>query len=336
MQWSKQVTVGAIQEQQGAQTNMTPYDPVAVTDGVTTSQVLGKPVSVFALDASAFDPSTGINSDPALDYLTKSARFGNYNMPRPFFTSGSNASWSNGQLSALHDGEVPVVSQKIGAGANYSALLSFFNAMPAHLPQMWWCYHHEPRNTGDVTPQQYRAAWVVAWNARAASVNAARIGLVKILMSYQMRFNGQVWSDYFIHPAGEGPPDLYCCDVAGVDAYNESWTPEAKANGGYEPPIRSCLAAKTISDATGLPFALTEFGAMRYTDDSAGIAAQLAWDQGAYEWCIDNGGLWAGLWCDNDPSWKWPQRDPGTDPVSTWVAARLLASKGTVIPIPTR
>lgn len=290
----------------------------------TVSYSITAPVStVVALDGSAFDPDTGLVSPThAQDYINKTTRYGGfYNMPRPFFGPTNALDWASAAVACLKAGEVPVISRKIpAAGLTRAELETFINSVPDKFPTVFLCLHHEPRTSKpDVTPALYKQMYELLADVLSKSAKRSKFKVVKILMSYQLRFGGQNWRDFVVHADGK-----FYCDVFGLDAYNESWTPAAKANGGYEPAADSHKPAWDIKAATGLPVAITECGATRLAGDDG--TKQLKWFQDSLALAQANGALWWAPWADNADAWVYPDTD--NDIVTNWLKPKIIASQG--------
>jgi hypothetical protein len=301
-------------------------------DSKTVSYTVTEPVSTIAvLDGSAFEPVSGlVNPTHRQDYTNKTGKYGGfYNMPRPFFEKTRTLAWSYEAVACLKDEEIPVISKKIPDNlvAFRAELTAFVNSCPAlpRFKKVLFCLHHEPRMSGDVSNVNYRLAYEILAEVLAASPNKDRFLVVKILMSYQLRYAQPVkqnWRDYVIHADGN-----YYCDIFGLDAYSEDWTPAAIANNGYEPAALSHAPAWEVKAATGLPVAITECGAKRQTTDTNG-ARQLQWFKDSLAISEANGALWWGPWADNHPSW-WPYaNNTATDPVGQWLKPRIVADHG--------
>jgi hypothetical protein len=180
-------------------------------------------------------------------------------LPKPW---PGNAGYGNGQAVVVSFKATPA---QVNSGALDATLANWFETAPRDR-DVYWSYYHEPEDNieaGDFTAADYRAAWqrISAISHRAQN---PRLHATLILMCYTLsKSSGRSFADYY---AG-----VNYIDVLGWDCYNQTW-----AKGQYIDPATQFAGVLAESQATGKPFAVTEFGSQIAVGDTTG-AGRAAW-----------------------------------------------------------
>lgn len=197
----------------------------------------------------------------------QNALYGELKVFRVFHT-GLPAGWP--KLNADFGGKPLVVSFKMSpsdvvAGRYDTYMRAWFAAAPTDRP-IWWTYYHEPEDNiaaRQFTAVDYRAAWAhLAALADGANNPQLRATLILMCWSLDSR-SGRIWTDYYA--AGD-------VQALGWDCYNSG-----ASAGIYRPAAGMLQNVLKISESTGLPWGLAEFGSHLVSgDDGSGRAAWLS------------------------------------------------------------
>lgn len=238
------------------------------------------PVTAFGLDVSTLGDTRTfaqiVAAHRALAPLTHVRVFSSGNPP------------ARSSLTAVV-GDRPVSSFKTWNLAAFNAWMGGITG-----DEEWACYFHEPeddaKKSGDPATwiKNYLSVYAAMDAARKAHPNGAKVRLVKILMWYQevpAKQAGATWAEFH---GGQSFVDAF-----GWDCYSPTWSPWDTR---YATPQELFDPAIAASKATGIPWAVTELGAVVQSWDANGAArgkAITAW----CDYAKANGALWVNWWC---------------------------------------